>query len=236
DRSKDPMLQAVTTIELVVDDLERREKERAGATAKLRPLYVAALRESATPPRAPDANGTLRASYGTVRGYKPTPEAELYEPFTTVSQMVAKHTGEPPFAAPAGIVEAAQTKQFGPYADETLGELPVNFLADLDITGGNSGSATLNARGELIGLAFDGNYESIASDWLFMPPVTRSFHVDVRYILWIMDAVDAADHLLTEMGVTPSLGGEASPAEAAPAEAAPAEAAPAEAAPAAAAQ
>lgn len=226
ERSRDPMLQAAVAVELVVEDKDRRDKDEAGAMASLRPVYIQALREFTGTTIAPDANGTLRVSYGTVRGYTPADAAEPYAPFTTLSQMVAKHTGEEPFVAPQRILDAAATKDFGPYADETLGDLPVNFLADLDITGGNSGSATLNARGELIGLAFDGNYESIASDWLFMPAVTRSIHVDIRYILWIMDAVDDADHLLTEMGVTPSLpseaGGAAAPAEAA-AEAAPAQ-------------
>jgi hypothetical protein len=203
--SKDPFITAAAVIEPVAEGVERRQKEEAGAMARLRPLYVEALRELSKTPLAPDANGTLRITYGTVRGYKPTPEAEAYVPFTTITQMVAKHTGEPPFAAPANILAAAQAKQFGPYADAAIGDLPVNFLADLDITGGNSGSATLNARGELIGLAFDGNYEALASDWLFLPGVTRSIHVDIRSILWIMDAVDGADHLITEMGLTPSI-------------------------------
>ncbi|MEM7156451.1 MAG: S46 family peptidase [Myxococcota bacterium] len=226
DRSRDPMLKAAATIELVVEEVEVRTKENDGALASLRPQYIAALREFTGSSMAPDANGTLRISYGTVRGYQKDGAAEPYVPFTSISEMVAKHTGEEPFAAPEGIVAAAQVKDFGPYADATLGELPVNFLADLDITGGNSGSATLNARGELIGLAFDGNYESIASDWLFVPEVTRSIHVDIRYVLWIMDAVDNADHLITEMGLTPSLPSEGTPAAdpaAAPA-AAPAEA------------
>jgi hypothetical protein len=115
--------------------------------------------------------------------------------------VVAKHTGEEPFAAPKALLEAVAAKKFGPYVDPTLGEVPVDFLADLDITGGNSGSATLNAKGELTGLVFDGNIEAMASDWVFMPEITRSIHVDIRYVLWVMDAVDNADHLLTEMGV-----------------------------------
>ena len=86
-----------------------------------------------------------------------------------------------------------------------FGDVPVDFLADLDITGGNSGSATLNARGELVGLAFDGNYEAMASDWIFMPDITRSIHVDVRYVLWMLDAVYQADHLMQEMGVPPAV-------------------------------
>jgi hypothetical protein len=81
----------------------------------------------------------------------------------------------------------------------------VDFLADLQITGGNSGSATLNAKGEITGLVFDGNYEALASDWLFKPELTRSIHVDIRYVLWLLDAVDGGDHLLREMGAAPSV-------------------------------
>jgi S1-C subfamily serine protease len=119
--------------------------------------------------------------------------------------MVKKHTGEDPFDAPAAVVEATAKGPFGPYVHEPFGEIPVDFLADLDITGGNSGSATLNARGELIGLVFDGNYEAMASDWIFMPDITRSIHVDIRYVLWLMDRVHQADHLLKEMGIEPRL-------------------------------
>jgi len=222
-KSRDPMLVAVQRMIEAVRAVEERKAAYEGAMARLRPQYVAALRAFTPDPLAPDANSTLRISYGTVRGYQADGQAEPYAPFTTVSQMVAKHTGEEPFAVPANVLDAVKAGQWGPYADEAIGELPVDFLADLDITGGNSGSATINAKGELVGLAFDGNYESIASDWLFIPSVTRSIHVDIRYVLWMMDAVDGADHLLTEMGVTPSLpaeGGAPAGAEAAPAAAA----------------
>lgn len=79
----------------------------------------------------------------------------------------------------------------------------MNFLSTVDTTGGNSGSPTLNARGELVGLLFDGNYESMIADWDYMPRITRSIHVDIRYVLWIMDEGDHADSLLTELGVNP---------------------------------
>ena len=208
-KSRDPMLVAVHRMLEAVRAVEERKAAYEGAMARLRPQYVAALRAFTPDPLAPDANGTLRISYGTVRGYQTDGQAEPYAPFTTISEMVAKHTGEEPFAVPADVLDAVKAGQWGPYADEAVGELPVDFLADLDITGGNSGSATINAKGELVGLAFDGNYESIASDWLFIPSVTRSIHVDIRYVLWLMDAVDDADHLLQEMGVTPSLPAEA---------------------------
>jgi S1-C subfamily serine protease len=84
--------------------------------------------------------------------------------------------------------------------------VPVDFLSDVDTTGGNSGSATLNARGELVGLLFDGNYESMASDWQFMPDITRGIHVDIRYVAWILDVVENADDLVRELGLTPGAG------------------------------
>ena len=97
-----------------------------------------------------------------------------------------------------------QGRKFGPYVDPALGEVPVDFLSDLDITNGNSGSSTLNGRGELVGLAFDGNIESMASDWIFQPAITRTIHVDIRYIEWLLDAVYPGQHLLAEMGVKPA--------------------------------
>ena len=197
---------AAIDLKVLVDDLEKREKAHEGAMAALRPIYVAALREYAGGKLAPDANSTLRVTYGTVRGYAPKEGAEVYYPFTTATEMVAKHTGEGEFNAPANILEQVKAKNYGSYASDVVdGDLPLDFLADLDITGGNSGSATLDKNGRLVGLAFDGNYEAMASDWIFMPKITRSIQVDIRYVLWVMDAVDGADHLITEMGLTPSV-------------------------------
>ena len=83
--------------------------------------------------------------------------------------------------------------------------MPIDFLSDLDITGGNSGSPTLNDKGELVGLAFDGNIEGLASDVVFNPATTRTIHVDARYMIWTMDLLDGADHLIKEMGLEPKL-------------------------------
>ncbi len=204
-KSKDPFIQLALELEPINDELTDRQKAHEGAMAALRPTYVAAVREFSDGPVAPDANGTLRVTFGTVRGYAPTPEADTYTPFTTVSGMMAKNKDAEPFDVPDDVVAAVEAGKWGPYVDEEVGEVPVDFLADLDITGGNSGSACINARGELVGLAFDGNYEAMASDWLFMPEITRSIQVDFRYVMWLMDAVDGADHLLEEMGVTPSI-------------------------------
>ena len=203
--SKDAIVRVVVALRPLFKERDDRGDAEQGALSAIRPLYVAALREHAPGPIAPDANGTLRVTYGTVRGYKPKPEAAMYTPFTKLDELVAKVTGKEPFDAPPRLVDLAKSRKVGPYADPRLGALPVDFLADLDITGGNSGSPTLNARGELVGLAFDGNYEAMASDWVFMPEITRSIHVDLRFMTWVMDAVDGADHLLVEMGKKPAL-------------------------------
>jgi hypothetical protein len=172
----------------------------------LSPLYVEAMKEALGGALAPDANSTLRVTYGTVRSLNPGGTDPASWPFTTGSQLLAKVTDKNPFDAPAKHVAALKAKKFGPYADATLGgELPVDFLTDLDITGGNSGSATLNDKGELVGLAFDGNKEGLASEVVFNPKTTRAIHVDARYMIWTMDAVDQADHLLKEMGIEPKL-------------------------------
>jgi hypothetical protein len=205
-RSRDPFIKAAIELRPLMEKMEERDERADGALTALRPRYVEALREYTEGSLPPDANGTLRITYGTVRGYRPKPDAEVYEPFTTLSEMADKHTGKDPFNAPGTILATAAAKEYGPYLVEEIGDVPLDFLSDLDITGGNSGSATLDSRGDLVGLVFDGNYESMASDWLFIPEITRSIHVDARYMLWVMDAVDQADHLLEEMGVTPVIG------------------------------
>ena len=204
-KSKDPIIQLALKLRPLQKAVSDRGDAYDGAMATLKPAFIEALQKHSKTPLSPDANSTLRVTYGTVRGYSPSPGAPVYTPFTVVSEMVKKHTGVEPFNAPAAVLDAIKARKFGPYVDSDLGEVPVDFLSDLDITGGNSGSATLNARGELVGLAFDGNYESMASDWLFMPSVTRTIHVDLRYILWLLDAAYPGDHLLKEMGVTPAI-------------------------------
>ena len=102
---------------------------------------------------------------------------------------------------PRGQLASIRAGDYGPYALDSIGSVPVNFLSDLDSTGGNSGSATLNARAELVGLLFDGTFESVNSDWDFDPRTTRTIHVDTRYMLWVMDKVDGAHGLIEEMDV-----------------------------------
>jgi hypothetical protein len=206
--SEDPFIQLA--VQLYDSDTNQREEgeERAGRFNELRPAYMEATiayRNSLNKPVYPDANSTLRVTFGKIRGYSAN-DAVRYLPFTTLDGILEKDTGEDPFDSPPKLLKTVQSGRFGRYADPKLGTVPVNFLADLDITGGNSGSPTLNSKGEIVGLVFDGNWESIISDWDFLPKVTRSIHVDMRYILWVMDFVDEADHLLEEMGIAPDDG------------------------------
>jgi hypothetical protein len=150
----------------------------------------------------PDANSTLRATFGKVAGRSNGADGTgSWTAFTTVKGVVAKATGEGEFNAPVAQLATIKAKNFGNYVDPKLKTVPVNYLATLDITGGNSGSAALNAKGEFIGLAFDGTLDSIISDWDFNKENTRDIQVDVRYMLWNMKHVDKADNLLKEMNV-----------------------------------
>ena len=152
---------------------------------------------------APDANSTLRVTFGRVMGVDPR-DGMRYLPQTTLQGVLDKHTGEGEFDAPARLLEAAKALRAGkktPYFDEKLGDVPVDFMSDVDTTGGNSGSAVLNAKGELVGLLFDGTLETVASDFLFDTEKTRSIQVDSRYLLWVWDAVEGAKNLLDEVGI-----------------------------------
>lgn len=113
----------------------------------------------------------------------------------------SKNTGKEPFNAPANLLEAIKAKRYGQFKDPILGTVPVDFLTSADTTGGNSGSAVMNKRGELIGLNFDSTYESITKDWYFDRDITRAIHLDIRYMLWVMAEVDHADNLLKEMTI-----------------------------------
>jgi hypothetical protein len=155
---------------------------------------------------APDANSTLRVTYGQVKGVD-AKDGLFYKPQTTINGIVEKNTGEGEFDAPKVQLDAIAAFKAGkksPYTDASLKSVPVNFLSTVDTTGGNSGSPTLNAKGELVGLLFDGTYESVASNYLFDPTTTRSIHVDSRYMLWNMAEVDGAANLLEEMGSLPA--------------------------------
>lgn len=168
-------------------------------------LLVAGLRESGfSPIEYPDANSTLRLTYGKIIDL-PLGKGKVNDAkqnyYTTLKGTIAKHKeGDPEFDAPKKLIELYNKKDYGRYADKS-GELWVNFLTDHDITGGNSGSPVLNGKGELIGLAFDGNIEAMAGDVIFDPELQRTISVDVRYILFVIDKFAGAKNIIDELTI-----------------------------------
>jgi hypothetical protein len=175
--------------------LARRDSVESmnGAIARLRPEWRKAVIAHAGKPVAPDANGTLRVSFGQVKGYSPR-DGVIYTPLTTLAGMLEKNTGEEPFAVPPFILDAAK--------NATTADIPIDFLADLDTTGGNSGSPVVNAKGELVGINFDRPWENVANDFGYNPDIARNISVDVRFLEWLL-RVQNADGVLKELGLKP---------------------------------
>ena len=203
EKSEDPFIQLAVALYDYDMALEKESKASAGKLQPLRAAYMDALiakAESEGKAVYPDANSTLRVTYGKVTGAE-VKDGMAYTPFTSLRGLQAKETGEWPFNSPKKLLSAIEAKDYGDYYEKSIDSVPVNYLTTLDTTGGNSGSATLNSRGELVGLIFDGTFESVNSDWFFDEKTTRSIHVDNRYMFWVMDKIDGAQRLLKEMGV-----------------------------------
>jgi hypothetical protein len=202
--TSDSFVLFAAALEPLAESMREAGKERSGAAARVRPRYMEALLEKAGGLVAPDANSTLRVTYGQVKGVDAM-DGLFYKPQTGLRGILEKQTGEGEFNAPQKQLAAIQGQLTGKIKsalfDPALKDVPVNFLSTVDTTGGNSGSPTLNSKGEMIGLLFDGTYESVASNFLFDPVKTRSIHVDSRYMLWNMNEVDGAQNLLKEMGI-----------------------------------
>jgi len=206
--SNDPFIRLAKAVDKEAVEVSARASAYNGEMAILRSLYVQALRDFSGAKIFPDANSTLRISYGQVMGYSTknpaTQEVIQYTPFTTFSEMIARDKPNTVFEVPQQMRDIFKQDAYSGFA---LGfknaqgnpDLPVNFLSNSHITGGNSGSATLNNRGEIVGLAFDSTYEGLGSDWRFVPETTRTIHVDSRYIHFVMMQVDKTDRLLDEM-------------------------------------
>ena len=199
--SDDRLLQAAATLQPAWLAMEAQAKQGDGELLRLRPAYMQALtgfRQSQGRMVYPDANSTLRVSFGKVSPLAPR-DAVDYRPLTTVAGIVEKNTGVEPFDAPKPLLEAIARGDFGSTADPTLKTQTVNFMTNLDTTGGNSGSPVLDARGRLIGLNFDSNWEAVSASWMFDPRYKRAIHVDMRYLRWVLSKVYPAPWLLEEM-------------------------------------
>jgi hypothetical protein len=201
----DPVLKLVVAAYDENAPLAKKVTQILNSVTKVRPLYVAGIQEyrRATNkglPYYPDANFTLRFTYGEVRGYKPR-DAVNYDYQTSLTGVIEKDTGEDPFDVPEGLKELHKKRDFGPYVDQRLSDVPVDFVATTDITGGNSGSPLMNGRGEVIGLAFDGNYEGLGGDYAYDPGVNRTIAVDIRYVLFVTEKFAGAGYLFNEMQI-----------------------------------
>ena len=163
-------------------------------------LYLKGVREmSPNKVMYPDATFTMRMSYGRVDDYSPRDAVE-YDYVTTIEGVLEKYKpGDYEFDLPANLIEAAKKKDFGQYKDARTGSLVVNFITNNDITGGNSGSPVINGNGELIGLAFDGNYEALSHKLTFDPEMNRTICVDIRYVLWCVDKLGGASNIIKEL-------------------------------------
>lgn len=209
---KDPKIENITKDPLyaVSNDLQTRVRAKSDEQNQLDDAFEKAFRNMVKGMRVsntsaiqyPDANSTLRLTYGKVRSLpKDKRNDAKINNYTTMTGMVKKYkAGDKEFDIPARLLELNEAKDFGQYADKS-GYMPVNFLTDNDITGGNSGSPVLNGKGELIGIAFDGNIEAMAGDVIFDEKLQRTINVDIRYVLWIIDKYAGAKNIIDEMTI-----------------------------------
>lgn len=209
---KEPKVETITNDPLYVlsNDLVTKIRAKTPEQAKADDDFAFAFRKLVEGLREsklntiqyPDANSTLRLTYGKVRALPADKRNDAkINNYTTMTGMVNKYkAGDAEFDLPARLLELNKAKDFGQYADKA-GYMPVNFLTDTDITGGNSGSPVLNGKGELIGVAFDGNIEAMAGDVIFDKKLQRTINLDIRFVLWIIDKYAGAQNIIDEMTI-----------------------------------
>jgi hypothetical protein len=196
----DPLLDLARQLYPEIEAARKWDETFGARITDLRRKYLEALVAWKGAGLYPDANRTIRFTFGPVAGYSPRDAVE-YAPFSAIRGILEKETGAEPFEVPEKLKELYQKKDFGRWVDPDLNDVPVAFLHSCDITGGNSGSPVLNTRGELVGIAFDGNYEAMNSDWQFDENLQRTISVDIRYVMFITEKFAGAAHILKEMGL-----------------------------------
>lgn len=199
-----PWFRLASALQDFAEDRDVVQQALDAQWAEVQPRYMSALlawmgtRKDA-PPFYSDANRTLRVSFGHVQGFEPE-DGIVAHPRTTVAGMRRKASSHR-YAAPEPLLQLALRSSYSEYADPQLEDVPVNFLSTADTTVGNSGSPTFTLDGQWVGILFDGNYEGMATDWVFLPEVTRSIHTDASYVLWYLTEVSKATTLLQELDV-----------------------------------
>ncbi len=201
-RINDPYLSFVMQMEDIRENYEKRNEEREGELNLLLSQLMDAKKLWLKKSFVPDANRTLRLTYGYIKGYSPS-DAVYYEPVTTLKGVIEKEKETGEYRVPEKIKELYKQKDFGRFADNKYNDVPVALLYNTDTSGGNSGSPVLDAYGKLIGVNFDRAFEATVNDYAWSPEYSRSIGVDIRYVLWVTEKVGGADFLLKEMGVSP---------------------------------
>ena len=199
---KDPLINFIKSIYAESKEYEKQFDAERAERQKLRSTFIKLSKDyyqKINKPLYADANGTLRVTYGNVMGLE-LQDGIAYKPFTSLEGILEKHQGETPFDAPEQLRSLIKEKDYGTYFAKDVGSVPVNFISDLDITNGNSGSATINKDFELVGLAFDGMIETIISDYKYIPEA-RTISVDSRYLLWNLEKVAEAKNILAEIDI-----------------------------------
>jgi len=196
----DPFINMAYSLDPMAIEIQETGGKFNVNVTSVRKIYLDGLFEWKGTGMYPDANGTKRFTWGKIKGYKPA-DAVWYYPFTTLEGVIDKNTGVEPFNAPDALVHLYDKKDFGRWVNPAIRDVPVAFLNQCDITGGNSGSPVMNAKGEICGLAFDGNYESMISDWQYDEKLQRCINVDIHYVLFITEKIGKAGFILEEMGV-----------------------------------
>ena len=202
DSSNDPLIGFVRSIYPETLVYEKKYDERSARRQLLKSNFIKLLRQyyqSNNKEIYADANGTLRVTYGNVSGVE-LRDGVYYKPFTTLEGIAEKHSGQEPFNVGDKLLNKISKKDYGTYYFEPIDSVPVNFISTLDITNGNSGSATINSDFDLVGLAFDGMLETIIADYKYIPQA-RSISVDSRYLLWTLEKVEGADNILKELTI-----------------------------------
>jgi len=198
---KDPFIEFAATLETDLEKNRETDRARQGALAKLFAQLIEVKQQWKQTDFIPDANSTLRLTFGHIRGYAPNDAVE-FEPITTLAGVYQKSlTGNEDFKAPSRLIDLWRAKDFGKFKSEKLQDVPLAILYDTDTTGGNSGSPVLNAYGELVGVNFDRSYEATINDYQWSAEYSRSIAVDIRYVLWVVQKFAGADFLLQELGV-----------------------------------
>lgn len=197
----DDLLSAQKELDIELTAFNAEQKRREGVLNRLMGDYVAVKEKFQAKSFIPDANSTLRLTFGNIKGYSPV-DATYMKPFTTIKGLIEKgNSGLEEFSYPESIKTAWLAQNFGAYAKKELNDVPVNMLYNMDTTGGNSGSPIMNAYGELIGVNFDRSYDATINDFAWNEDYSRSIGVDIRYVLWIADKIDNAQFILKEMGI-----------------------------------